>query len=167
MFLLCALPSWETERNALARCSACSRSSGAAWPSTDARSMHKMKISLFIIICDHRCHGFFFNVTDVATTDDTDFFSMSRMSFSHRYFASLFSLPFGEGWGGAPSLFSLPLWGGPGWGFGVGLPLCSPSPFGEGRGGAPYPTVPSSETLSSFCASTANSMGSLLSTSRA
>ena len=30
-----------------------------------------------------------------------------------------------------------------------------------------HPTAPSSDTLSNFCASTANSMGSLLSTSRA
>ena len=157
MFLLCALPSWETERNALARCSACSRSSGAAWPSTDARSMHKMKMSLFIIICDHRCHGFFFNVTDVATTDDTDFFSMSRMSFSHRYFClSVPPPPLGRAGVGLRG-------GAPGWGF-LSVP---PPPLGRAGVGLPYPTVPSSETLSSFCASTANSMGSLLSTSRA
>ena len=36
-----------------------------------------------------------------------------------------------------------------------------------GRVGWGYPTVPSSDTLNSFCASTANSIGSLLSTSLA
>ena len=126
MFLLCALPSWETERNALARCSACSRSSGAAWPSTDARSMHKMKMSLFIIICDHRCHGFFFNVTDV----------FSPQIFLPRCSPS----PFGEGRGGAPGWGSVavppPLLGRAGVGLQF-LPRCSPSPFGEGWGGAP------------------------------